>query len=184
VNRILPLDPTQATGKTKQLFDAVQAMLGIVPNLFRVLGAAPAALDGYLAFNGALASGTLNVRVREQIALTVAESNMCGYCLSIHTYIGDKVGLTAGDIADARRAYDKADKINAILKLARNIVVERSEVSDAALEVARAAGLTDADIIETVANVAINVFTNYVNHVARTAVDLPDVKPGDLAASS
>jgi uncharacterized peroxidase-related enzyme len=192
MNRIAQLDPVQATGKTKQLFEAVQTKLGVVPNLFRALGVSPAALDGYLKFNEALAAGSLNARIREQIALVVAEGNMCTYCLSAHTYIGGKVGLTEKDIAEARHARAASEKTDAILKLARSLVVQRGELNDADLEQARAAGLTDADIVETVANVALNIFTNYVNHVARTVVDFPEVKlgngealaPAELAAKS
>lgn len=183
MNRISHLDPAQSTGKTKQLFDAVQSKLGLVPNLVRVLGNAPAALEGYLGLSGALAGGNLSAKVREQIALTVAESNLCGYCLSVHTFLGGKVGLTADDIAGARRANATADKTDAILKLARSIVVQRGEVSDNDFGKARAAGLTDGDIVETVANVAVNILTNYMNHVARTVVDFPEVKPGDNEAS-
>ncbi len=86
MNRIAQLDPVQATGKTKQLFEAVQTKLGVVPNLLRVLGVSPAALDGYLKFNDSLAAGSLNSKIREQIALVVAEGNMCTYCLSAHTF--------------------------------------------------------------------------------------------------
>ena len=178
MNRITQLNPAEATGKTKQLFDAVQAKLGVVPNLFRVLGNAPAALEGYLNFSGALAGGSLNAKVREQIALAVAESNLCGYCLSAHTLLGGKAGLTKKDIADAIHATAAAGKTDAILKLARSIVVHRGEVSDSDLDQARVSGLTDGEIVETVANVVLNILTNYVNHVARTLVDFPEVKPG------
>ena len=78
MNRMTQLDPASATGKTKQLFDGVQAKLGIVPNLFRVFGNSPAALEGYLNFSDALAGGVLSAKVREQIALAVAEINYCG----------------------------------------------------------------------------------------------------------
>ena len=178
MNRITQLNPAEATGKTKQLFDAVQAKLGVVPNLFRVLGNAPAALEGYLNFNSALAGGSLNAKVREQIALVVAQSNLCSYCLSAHTFLGGKVGLTQTDIADAIHATAAAGKTDAILKLARSIVVHRGEVSDSDLDQARVCGLTDGEIVETVANVVLNILTNYVNHVARTLVDFPEVKPG------
>ena len=178
MNRITQLDPAQASDQTKQLFDDVQGKLGVVPNLFRVLGNAPAALEGYLNFSGALAGGSLTAKVREQIALTVAESNLCSYCLSAHTFIGGRAGLTKKDIVDASRAIAAAAETDAILKLARNIVVQRGEVSDADLAQARGSGLTDGEIVETVANVALNILTNYVNHVARTAVDFPEVKPG------
>lgn len=101
------------------------------------------------------------------------------YCLSAHTFIGGKVGLTEKDIAEARHAKAASQKIDAILKLARSLVVQRGEVSEADLEQARASGLTDGDIVETVANVALNIFTNYMNLVARTVVDFPEVKPGN-----
>jgi uncharacterized peroxidase-related enzyme len=179
MNRIAQLDPSQATGKTQQLFNGVQAKLGVVPNLFRVVGNSPAALEAYLGFSGALANGVLNARVREQIALAVAETNLCGYCLSAHAFIGGKVGLTDKDIADARRATAAGDKTDAILKLARNIVVQRGELADADLQSARQSGVNDTEIVEVVANVALNLFTNYVNHIARTVVDFPEVKPGE-----
>ena len=178
MNRIAQLDPAQATDKAKQLFDNVRAEFGIVPNLFRVLGNAPAALEGYLKLSGALAGGSISAKVREQIALTVAESNMCGYCLSAHAFIADKVGLTEKDIADARRAIASTAKIDTFLKLARNIVVLRGEITETDLERARACGLTDVEIVETIANVALNIFTNYVDHVARLLVDFPEVKFG------
>lgn len=179
MNRIAQLDPTQATGKTRQLLDGVQAKLGLVPNLFRVLGNSPAALEGYLNFSGALAGGVLNAQVREQIALAVAEINYCGYCLSAHTYIGGKAGLNEKQIADARHAAAASDKTDAILKLARSVIVQRGEVSDADFQAARTAGLNDAEIVETVAHVSLNTLTNYLNHVARTVVDFPEVKPGN-----
>lgn len=178
MNRLKPIDPTTAAGKTKQLFDAVQTKLGVVPNMVRVLGNAPAALESYLGFSGALAHGVLDARLREQIALTVAEVNACGYCLSAHTFIGGKLGLAAAELDAARNASSPVAKNDAVLKLARSLVVQRGELSDAEIASARAAGLGDAEIVETVANVALNVFTNYVNHVARTAVDFPEVKPG------
>jgi len=178
MNRITQLDPTNATGKTKQLFDSVQAKLGIVPNLFRVFGNSPAALEGYLNFSGALASGVLSAKVREQIALAVAEINDCSYCRSAHTFIGGKIGLTEREMADARKVAATDERTEAILNLARNIVVQRGELSESEFKAARAAKLTDAEIVETVANVALNILTNYVNHVAQTVVDFPEVKAG------
>lgn len=183
MKRITPLDPTQATGKAKQLFDAVQAKVGAVPNLYQVFANSPAAFEGFLNFGQALAGGVLNAKVREQIALAVAEINDCEYCRSAHTFMGGKVGLTEREINAARLATASDARVNAILNLARSLVVQRGELSDAEFQAARAAGLTDAEIIETVANVALNIFTNYTNHVARTVVDFPAVKPVETATA-
>ncbi len=46
---------------------------------------------------------------------------------------------------------------------------------------AKAAGVTDAEIVETIANVAINIFTNYLNIVAETEIDFPVVSATELA---
>lgn len=184
MNRLTQLDPRQATGKARQLLDGVQSELGNVPNLTRVLANSPAALEGYLRFGNALADGTLDAKVREQIALAVAEGNLCSYSLSAHTFVGGQAGLSDTDISDARRTNAASPRTGAILKLALSIVVQRGEISDATLRTARSAGLTDGEIVETTANVALNIFANYVNHVARTVVDFPEVKPGDIAAAA
>ena len=179
MNRIAQLDLDRATGKTKQLLELVQTEIEVVPNLFRVLGVSPAALEGYLNFGEALVEGSLTSKIREQIALVVAECNMCSYCLSEHTYLGAKVGLTEKDIADARHAKAAIRKTDAILKLARSIVVQRGEVSDGDLDAARNSGMSDSEIVETVANVVLNIFGSYVAHIARMVVDFPKVLPGD-----
>lgn len=184
MNRITQLDPAQATGRTKQLFEGVQARLGVVPNLFRVFGNSPAALEGYLHFSGDLASGVLSAKVREQIALAVAEINDCAYCRSAHTYLGGKAGLSEREMADARKVMASDERTAAILNLARSIVVQRGELSNSEFQAARAANLTDAEIIETTANVGLNILTNYVNHVARTVVDFPEVEPGEDTSAS
>lgn len=175
MTRIPALDPAAATGKQKTLLDAVQKKLGRVPNLMRTLAQAPAALDGYLALSAALAAGSLDAKVREQIALTTAEANLCDYCLSAHTAIGGMVGLSPDEVAAARQATAGDVKTHAILKLARAIVVNRGQIADSDLAAARTAGVSDGEIVETTVHVALNILTNYTNHVANTAVDFPPV---------
>jgi len=177
-NRISPLDPKSETGKTKQMVDDMRARFGFVLNLFRVLGNAPAALEAYFNFSSALQTGTLDAKVQEQIGLAVAESNLRDYCLAAHVILGRKAGLNEDEIADAIRAKAVNTKTDAIMKLARGIIVERGEISDLELARARAAGLTDGEIVEIVANVVLNIFMNYLDHVARTVVDFPDVNRG------
>jgi len=184
MNRISQLDPQTATGQAKTLFDGVQGKLGVVPNLIRVLGNAPAALKGYLNLSAALGDGSFAPKVREQIALAVAEANQCAYCLSAHSFIGGKLGLTQQDLTDARQATATDHRTEAILKLAQSIVAQRGELSATELEQARGAGLTDGDIVETVAHVALNIFSNYINHIAGTVIDFPEVAPAHRGVAS
>lgn len=173
MSRIPAIDPTQATGKTAELFATVKARLGVVPNLMRTLGHSPAALESYLTLGSLLAKGGLGGKVREQLALTVGEANHCEYCVSAHSLLGKGTGLTPDAILAARVAQATDPKTDALLKFAAAVVETRGLVSDEALAEVRAAGATDADIVETVAHVALNILTNYTNHVAQTAVDFP-----------
>jgi uncharacterized peroxidase-related enzyme len=180
MQRIAAVNPAEATGKTKQLLDAVQAKLGMTPNLMKTLAAGPAALEAYLTFGAALASGHLDAKFREQIAVAVAQANSCEYCLSAHTAIGKMVGLAPDEILTNRQAHSADSKRDAGLQFVQALVVARGEVSDQALAGVKAAGYTDGDIAEMVANVAVNIFTNYFNHVARTEVDFPVVPVNGL----
>lgn len=171
--RIRPIAPETATGKTKTLLDAVKTKLGLVPNMMRTMATAPAALDGYLQLSGALGAGALTAKTRELIALTVGQQNTCDYCLAAHTAIGGMVGLTKDQARDARLATSSDPKTAALLRFAAQLVEDRGRVSDADLAAVRAAGWDDGAIAEVVANVALNIFTNYFNHVAGTEVDFP-----------
>jgi uncharacterized peroxidase-related enzyme len=172
-NRIPPVDPDHATDAIRRLFTEIRAKFALVPNLFRVFANAPAALEGLMGLSAALARGALDEKTREQLALAVAESNLCAYCLSGHTAMAAKIGLSRVEIDDAIRASAADARTDAILKLARSIVVQRGELTDTDLARARAAGLSDGEIVETVANVALNIFENYMSHVARVPIDFP-----------
>jgi uncharacterized peroxidase-related enzyme len=173
--RLKAVDPSQAGGKAKQLLDEVQANLGRTPNVFRTLANSSAALEAYLDFSDALGRGSLDAKLREQIAVAVAEANSCEYCLSAHTAIGKLVGLNENELLASRQSKSDDPRTDAALNFAHEIVVRRGELGTSDVEAVRAAGYSDGEIAEIIANVALNVFTNYFNLVAQTEVDFPKV---------
>ncbi|WP_425619104.1 carboxymuconolactone decarboxylase family protein [Anatilimnocola sp. NA78] len=177
MSRIHQIVPESATGKAKELLDAVKGKLGLVPNMTRAMANAPAVLEGYLSLSGALGKGSLSAKDRERIALAVGQANGCEYCLAAHSTIGKMVGLTADQILDSRRGTSVESKSAAIVQFARQVLDKQGRLSDADLADARIAGLDDAAIAEVVGNVALNIFTNYFNHVAATDIDFPKAEP-------
>lgn len=174
---ISPLNPDTAQGKAKTLLDAVKAQLGATPNLFRVMAHSPTALEGFLSLNGALGGGSLDGKLRERIALAVAEENGCGYCLSAHSYLGKSVGLDDAEIGAARDGRSADFRSAEALRFAVKMVRDRGRADPSEISRLRNAGFNDGQIVEIVANVVANIFTNYVNHVAATAIDFPAVEP-------
>lgn len=169
------IDPTTTSGKVRDLLTGVERMLGATPNMFRVAAGAPAVLDALVGLFGALARGSLPATQREAIALAVAQANGCDYCLSAHTALGTGAGLDPDAIAAARRGRAGDPQLAALLAFARAIVDRRGAIGATDLAAVRAAGATDAAILEVVAAVALNVFTNYLNLVADTDIDFPVV---------
>lgn len=154
----------------------------MVPNLMRTFGHSPATLEAYLGFSSTLATGALSAKTREQIALAVAETNACDYCLATHSLLDKGAGLTPDAILAARLITAADPKTDALLKFATAVVETRGRVSDGVLAQVRTAGANDAEIIETVAHVALNILTNYTNHVAQTVVDFPKAATLPVAA--
>ena len=178
--RIQPGDPDSADPATVELLNSVRKSMGAVPNLIATMAHSPAVARAYLGFAQALAGGSLPRRLREQIALVVGEANACAYCVAAHTALGRRAGLTEEETKEARRAASHDEKEEAALIFARKVVQDRGVVADEDMERLRRAGYTDAEVGEIVANVALNLFTNYFNHVAATELDFPAAP--DLAA--
>ena len=173
--RISATDPNAVTSATKQILDAVEIKFGMVPMMVRTMAQSGAVVTGWAALGAALAQGELSERTAELIALSLAQANSCNYCLALHTASSGVVGLTSQDVLEARRGRAADGKEAAAVALALAILDTRGGVSDDALAVALAAGLSDADICEVSAHVALNVFSNYFNRLADTEIDFPKV---------
>jgi uncharacterized peroxidase-related enzyme len=185
MSRLRALGPTELEPQAKKLLDGVQRKMGMTPNIMRTMAHSPAVLESYLGFRDALGSGVLSPKLREQIAMTVGEMNGCQYCLSAHTVLAKMVGLSDEEIADSRRGRSPDRKTEEVLRFARKVVAERGWVSDDDMAAIRGVGASDAEIAEIVAHVAVNIFSNYFNHVAETEIDFPRVdSPGKVSAGS
>jgi uncharacterized peroxidase-related enzyme len=173
--RIQPVDSATATGAAADQLAATKKLFGSTPNMFATAAQSPATLAAMNGFFAALGKSPLGGKVGEQIAIAVAQSNGCEYCLSAHTAIGGMHGVSPANLASARRGQSDDPKAQAAIALALDIVHTKGRVSDASLAAARLAGLGDSDIVEVVGHVALNIFTNYLNNLAGTDVDFPVV---------
>ena len=174
----IPTPPSIATSPaaSQPLLEAVNRQLGSVPNMFRLIGNSPAVLEGYLGMSAALAKGALPAQTRERIALAVAEVNGCGYCLAAHTYLGKNLAkLDDAEIAANRAGTSGDAKADAAVRFAALVTRARGHVDAGAVQAVRAAGYSDAQIVEIVMHVALNTWTNYLNEVAATDIDFPAV---------
>lgn len=175
MSRIQIVDPKTATGDAKTLLDAVQSQLGITPNFIRVLANSPKALEGFLGLYGAAGGFTVGKPTQERIALAVAEGNGCQYCVSAHTAIGRHAGLSNEEMLLNRNGTSGDARAAAAVAFAHALNQNLGELTQAEFDSARAGGLNDAEIVEIISVVALNIFTNLLNKATRVDIDFPKV---------
>lgn len=176
MSRLTQISDADASPAAAELFGAIKSKVGMVPNLYRVMANEPAVLAANLGLGEALGKGSFDAKTREAIALVTAGANNCDYCASAHTAVSKNLNVDDAEIAARLRGRSTDPKVQAILTFAKSVVDTRGFVSDEDIKNARNAGLSEGEIVETVANVVANIFTNYVNHVANTDIDFPVVK--------
>lgn len=176
MNRIPLVDRQATTADRKALLDAIHGTFGATPNMFRAVANSPAALQSMWSAFGALGGGVLPAKLGEQIAVAVADRNACEYCLAAHTALGRKAGASAEEMQQAQAGESTDARTQAALRFALKLVNDRGQVADADVQAVRAQGFSDEEIVEILAHVALNLFTNYVNVAFAVPVDFPAVK--------
>ncbi len=173
MSRLTQIGDASPKPEVAALFTAIKGKIGMVPNLYRVAANQPAVLTALLGLNENLAAGGFSPRTREAIALAVAGANSCDYCASAHAAISGSLKVSGPEIDAHLAGHSEDPRLAAILKLALAIVAQGGRIADADLAAARMAGLSESDVVETVGQVVLNIFTNYLNHVAQTDIDFP-----------
>lgn len=175
MNRVPLIDRTATTPDRKALLDPIHSAFGTTPNMFRAVANSPAALQSMWGAFGALGGGVLGAKLGEQIAVAVADQNACSYCLAAHTVLGAAAGVSTHELQQAQAGRSDDPKTQAALRFALKLVTDRGQISDADVQALRVEGFSDEAIVEILAHVALNLFTNYVNVAFAVPVDFPKV---------
>lgn len=176
MSQVPQLLPTEAKPAAKEHLTHIEKAFGTLPNMFATVANSPAALQSMWGAFGAFSTGALGAALTEQIAVAVANRNSCRYCLAAHTALGTQAGLTPAELVAAQQGYAADERTAALLRFALELVDYRGDVSKATIPHLKKIGWSDEQIVETIAQVALNIFTNYINIALEVPVDFPDVE--------
>lgn len=176
MSRIKVIEKQAASAEQRQLLDAIETQLGMVPNFLKVFANSPAALRAFLGLHGIAGEGRLDAATRERIALAVGQQNGCQYCVSAHSAIGRKAGLDGAEIQANRAGTSHDARAAAAVRFARTLVERSGEVTTAELLQLRNAGYDDAEIVEIITHVGMNILTNILGKASRVEIDFPKVE--------
>lgn len=184
MQRLNSVNPLAVAGRTRELFDSVEQAFGMIPNTVQVMANSPAVIESFLAFSSAMGSARIGEKLHNQVKLATSESNACNYCTSILCAVAPSAGLTADDILAGRTAASDDLRTAAALEFAVAVLESKGKVSHQQLAAVRGAGFEDAEIVEIVASVVLGCFTNFLNNVADTELDIPQVDPVDSRSAT
>jgi uncharacterized peroxidase-related enzyme len=176
MSRVPLINANDTTADRQALLADVHAAFGATPNMFKAVANSPAALKSLWGSFGALGGGVIPAKLGEQLAVAIANRNGCGYCLAAHTALGQKAGASRDEMGAAQLGNSNDAKTAAALRFALNVVENRAQISGTDVDELRAAGFNDEAVVEILAHVALNLFTNYVNVAFDVPVDFPGVK--------
>lgn len=171
--QVLPVQANAADPQVKELYQAIEGKMHMLPNIFKNMGNSATALKGFLDLSEAAGKTSLSSELKEKIALTVGQANSCQYCLSAHTMLAKFTGIPEMEVMQARKATATNPKDKAILTFAKSIVDKKGHIDKSELAGLKAAGVSDKEIVEIILVVMVNMFTNYFNLITGTEIDFP-----------
>jgi len=174
MNRIdFPATADEAPAMAQGVLAGLQKTLGFVPNLHRLMSISPHVLAGWFGLMSNLGR-TLDVKTRDSIALATSQATGCDYCIAAHAYIASTfANMSAEEIALNRAGHSENPQRAAAATFAQRVIETRGQVTDEDIANVRAAGYSDANIVEIVASTVQYLMTNFLNNVAKTVVDFP-----------
>jgi uncharacterized peroxidase-related enzyme len=159
----------------QSILDGIRTQFGFAPGMFNTLAANPAVLEIVMTLQGSIGR-LLDAKTRHTIALAVSQSNGCGYCQALHTYVSLELGgMSTDDIELARTGSSTDPRRAAVARFAQRVIETRGHVGDADIAAVRGAGYSDAEILAIVTIAVVFLLTNYLNNVDQTVVDVPAV---------
>ncbi|WP_343206171.1 carboxymuconolactone decarboxylase family protein [Bradyrhizobium sp. OHSU_III] len=151
--------------------------VGSVPNAYAAIAAhGPAALKAMLAADAVLAGGSLSRREREIIKLVISAAGGCDYCVAAHSHLAGLAGVKPDVLKQVRAGAPTGDaKYDTLIDFVRKLAQSSGTVSDEDFAAIKAAGYSDAQLVEISLAFATIVFTNVFNRINDTDIDFPAV---------
>ncbi len=161
-----------APEKSRPYLEQAEAAFGLIPNVERVMAAAPGLLAAYMTAWDQFDETTLTPAERQIVYQTANFENNCEYCLPWHTILAENSGLAPVDVEALRHAAPLSDpKQEALRVFTRDLLRTRGSVEPAALRAFLDAGYGEVQALEVVLGLGVKLMSNYTNAIAQTPLD-------------
>ncbi len=121
--RIPYVEKDNAPPEVKAIYEQLEQRYGAVPNMVKGLANSPSLFQTLMPFlRSVLGPNTLDPQIKELAILTTTKLNLCSYCTTQHTAMGQKVGLSMEKIAQLPEEDDIFDeRERAVIRFAKEV---------------------------------------------------------------
>jgi len=157
---------------------------GRIPDVYLQFANSQGALRAYLHMEKSLREGSLALAEVEAVKLWISEQTGCEFCLSMHTHKARQAGLSHEQQIAIRSGYAFGNvRIDALMVIVRQVYQTPGSVPQEMLDEARAAGLSDENLVDLMMAISTILFTNLTNHINDTQSSLPPAQTLDQAGT-
>lgn len=161
-----------AEGKQKEVLSRAKQKYGFDPNMLGVMAESPVAANAFLDLADRAAETIFTPTERHVVWFAINFFHNDEYCMASHSVfaIGEKIDKDV--IRCAREGNDYSDtRLQALKVFTEAMISERGQISEAQTHAFMDAGYTKQHMLEVIVLIAHKTMSNYVNHLARTAID-------------
>lgn len=161
-----------APASAQPTLDAAQKTYGMIPNLFRKMAEAPAALDGYWHLARAFDGSSFSPIEQQVVLIAASVRNECTYCVAVHSSLADMARAPEAVVEALRTGKPVPDaRLEALRRFTEAVVDQRGWVPPETVQAFLDAGFNRGQVLEVILGVGLKTLSNYTNHLAQTELD-------------
>lgn len=161
-----------APEESKELLKYGEKKYGMLPNLFRYMAGAPAALESYVDVFNIFSKTSFTAGEQHLILLAISVVNHCDYCTAAHTRAAKANGIPSSVLNAVRKQKELEDtRWNILVKTAQKLTVTRGNIEIEDLELFYNASFSPENVMEIIVGISLKTIGNYINHVTENTIN-------------
>jgi alkylhydroperoxidase family enzyme len=161
-----------APEQSKQTLRTLEGKFGFLPNVMATMAESPVLLNGFVGGFGSFHGGSFNEGEKQVLLLTNAVTLKCPWTVAAHSTFALEDGISERDVKAIRDGKLPEDpKYAALSGLAKALLENRGNVTEADIERFSSAGYSRVQILEVITSLGISTMAATTTNMAGTPVE-------------
>ncbi len=161
-----------APGNSKLALQGLKQKFGFIPNATATMAESPVLINGFIGGFVNFHGGSFNESEKQVLLLTNAVTLKCPWTVAFHSTMALHEGVSESDVKAIRDGkLPNEPKYAALSGMAKALIEERGNVTEADVQRFTSAGYSDAQILEVITGTGISTMVATAANMAGTPVE-------------